>query len=129
MTTGTDREFRRGERESERESKREKDFMLMIWVRPAEKCPRCTSSRGKGKVPHLFFLLFYCEYLISFNMAYELYGLLAGKVSTVTREIIKPSYGGDDEAFLRKVITPIYQCLYGYQGSKKDKNGIAPHTA
>ena len=41
-------------------------------------------------------------------MAYELHGLLAGNVSIVTGENIKPSYGGDDEAFLRKVITPLY---------------------
>lgn len=52
------------------------------------------------------------------QMAYELHGLLAGNVSIVTGENIKPSYGGDDEAFLRKVITPLYRviekvcCLY-----------------
>lgn len=45
---------------------------------------------------------------MDFQMAYELHGLLAGNVSIVTGENIKPSYGGDDEAFLRKVITPIY---------------------
>ena len=44
-------------------------------------------------------------------MAYELHGLLAGNVSIVTGENIKPSYGGDDEAFLRKVITPIYRVV------------------
>lgn len=44
-------------------------------------------------------------------MAYELHGLLAGNVSIVTGENIKPSYGGDDEAFLRKVITPIYRVI------------------
>lgn len=45
------------------------------------------------------------------QMAYELHGLLAGNVSIVTGENIKPSYGGDDEAFLRKVITPIYRVV------------------
>lgn len=35
-------------------------------------------------------------------MAYELHGLLAGNVSIVTGKNIKPSYGGDDEAFLLK---------------------------
>lgn len=45
------------------------------------------------------------------QMAYELHGLLAGNVSIVTGENIKPSYGGDDEAFLRKVITPIYRVI------------------
>lgn len=44
-------------------------------------------------------------------MAYELHGLLAGNVSIVTGENIKPSYGGDDEAFLRKVVTPIYRVI------------------
>lgn len=46
-----------------------------------------------------------------FQMAYELHGLLAGNVSIVTGENIKPSYGGDDEAFLRKVVTPIYRVI------------------
>ena len=45
------------------------------------------------------------------QMAYELHGLLAGNVSIVTGENIKPSYGGDDEAFLRKVITPLYRVI------------------
>lgn len=44
-------------------------------------------------------------------MAYELHGLLAGNISIVTGENIKPSYGGDNESFLRKVITPIYQVI------------------
>lgn len=44
-------------------------------------------------------------------MAYELHGLLAGNVSVVTGENIKPSYGGDDEAFLKKVISPIYRVI------------------
>ena len=41
-----------------------------------------------------------------FQMAYELHGLLAGNVSIVTGDNIKLSYGGDDESFLQKVITP-----------------------
>lgn len=49
--------------------------------------------------------------ILSVQMAYELHGLLAGNVSIVTGENIKPSYGGDDEAFLRKVITPIYRVI------------------
>lgn len=44
-------------------------------------------------------------------MAYELHGLLAGNVSIITGENIKPSYGGDDESFLRKVIAPIYRVI------------------
>jgi callose synthase len=44
-------------------------------------------------------------------MAYELHGLLAGNVSIVTGENIKPSYGGEDEAFLRRVIAPIHRVI------------------
>ncbi|GAB4847773.1 Callose synthase 5 [Ancistrocladus abbreviatus] len=60
-------------------------------------------------------------------MAYELHGLLAGNVSIVTGENIKPSYGGDDESFLRKVITPIYRVIE--KEARKSKNGKAPHVA
>lgn len=44
-------------------------------------------------------------------MAFELYGLLAGSVSSVTGENIKPAYGGEKEAFLMKVVTPIYNTI------------------
>ncbi|KAH7520841.1 hypothetical protein FEM48_Zijuj08G0188700 [Ziziphus jujuba var. spinosa] len=67
-----------------------------------------------------------CLCYIFHNMAYELHGLLAGNVSIVTGENIKPSYGGDDEAFLRKVITPIYRVID--MEAKKSKNGKAPHS-
>lgn len=43
-------------------------------------------------------------------MAFELYGILAGSVSPMTGERIKPAYGGGPgghEAFLQKVVTPI----------------------
>ncbi|KAF9617600.1 hypothetical protein IFM89_037663 [Coptis chinensis] len=68
-----------------------------------------------------------CLCYIFHNMAYELHGLLAGNVSIVTGENIKPSYGGEDEAFLRKVITPIYRVIE--KESKKNQNGRAPHSA
>ncbi|KAH6765351.1 callose synthase 5 [Perilla frutescens var. hirtella] len=68
-----------------------------------------------------------CLCYIFHNMAYELHGLLAGNVSIVTGENIKPSYGGDDESFLRKVITPIYRVIE--KEAKKSKNGTAPHTS
>ncbi|KAF3792493.1 hypothetical protein EJ110_NYTH11323 [Nymphaea thermarum] len=55
-------------------------------------------------------------------MAYELHGLLAGNVSIVTGENIKPSYGGDDESFLRKVITPLYRVI-----QKPVKAGMEKH--
>ena len=45
------------------------------------------------------------------QMAYELHGLLAGNVSIVTGENIRPSYGGDEESFLKKVVTPIYRVI------------------
>lgn len=44
-------------------------------------------------------------------MAFEMYGLLAGSVSPMTGENIKPAYGGDEEAFLKKVVTPIYNVI------------------
>ncbi|XP_077211954.1 callose synthase 5-like [Tasmannia lanceolata] len=65
-----------------------------------------------------------CLCYIFHNMAYELHGLLAGNVSIVTGENIKPSYGGDDEAFLRKVISPLYRVID--KEAKKSRNGKAP---
>lgn len=44
-------------------------------------------------------------------MAFELYGMLAGSVSPTTGEHIKPAYGGEEEAFLKKVVTPIYDII------------------
>ncbi|XP_010530602.1 PREDICTED: callose synthase 5 [Tarenaya hassleriana] len=67
-----------------------------------------------------------CLCYIFHNMAYELHGLLAGNVSIVTGENIKPSYGGDDEAFLRKVITPIYRVIE--KEANKNTNGKAAHS-
>lgn len=48
---------------------------------------------------------------ILIQMAFELYGMLAGSVSPMTGETIKPAYGGEEEAFLRKVVTPIYNTI------------------
>lgn len=44
-------------------------------------------------------------------MAFELYGMLAGNVSPLTGEPVKPAYGGDEEAFLTKVVKPIYDTI------------------
>lgn len=44
-------------------------------------------------------------------MAFELYGMLAGNVSPMTGEHVKPAYGGEEEAFLKKVVTPIYEVI------------------
>ncbi|XP_073000931.1 callose synthase 3-like [Typha latifolia] len=52
-----------------------------------------------------------CLCYIYHHMAFELYGMLAGNVSPMTGESIKPAYGGDEEAFLKKVITPIYKII------------------
>lgn len=51
-----------------------------------------------------------CLCYIFHNMAYELHGLLAGNVSIVTGENIKPSYGGDDEAFFAESYNPPISC-------------------
>lgn len=44
-------------------------------------------------------------------MAFELYGILAGNISPLTGEHIKPAHGGEEEAFLKKVVTPIYDII------------------
>lgn len=44
-------------------------------------------------------------------MAFELYSTLAGNVSPLTGENVKPAYGGEKEAFLNKVVTPIYDVI------------------
>jgi len=44
-------------------------------------------------------------------MAYELYGMLSGLVNPRSGENVKPAYGGEEEAFLRKVVTPIYNVI------------------
>lgn len=44
-------------------------------------------------------------------MAFELYGMLAGNVSPRTGENVMPAYGGEEEVFLRKVVTPIYEVI------------------
>ncbi|XP_012700877.1 callose synthase 5 [Setaria italica] len=68
-----------------------------------------------------------CLCYIFHNMAYELHGLLAGNVSIVTGENIRPSYGGDEEAFLKKVVTPIYRVIKKEAG--KSQHGKTPHSA
>ncbi|WOL18911.1 callose synthase 3-like [Canna indica] len=44
-------------------------------------------------------------------MAFELYGMLAGNVSPMPGENVKLAYGGDKEAFLKEVVTPIYRTI------------------
>ncbi|GJM87531.1 hypothetical protein PR202_ga03495 [Eleusine coracana subsp. coracana] len=52
-----------------------------------------------------------CLCYIYHHMAFELYGMLAGNVSPTTGENVKPAYGGEEEAFLKKVVTPIYKVI------------------
>jgi hypothetical protein len=59
-----------------------------------------------------FFHDFQCNLDFGFlQMAYELYGMVGGNVSAVTGENTKPAYGGEDESFLNKVVTPIYNVI------------------
>ncbi|XP_072986572.1 callose synthase 3-like [Typha latifolia] len=64
-----------------------------------------------------------CLCYIYHHMAFELYGMLAGNVSPMTGEYIKPAYGGDEEAFLKKVVTPIYDTIAKEaERSKREKS-------
>ncbi|KAL3629299.1 hypothetical protein CASFOL_026521 [Castilleja foliolosa] len=59
-------------------------------------------------------------------MAFELYGMLAGNVSPMTGENVKPAYGGEEEAFLKKVVTPIYEVIA--QEAARSKKAISKHS-
>jgi len=68
------------------------------------------------------------------QMAYQLHGMLAGNVSVVAAENIKPAYGGDEEFFLRKIIIPLRKIIIPLyriveEESKKNRNGTAPHSS
>ncbi|KAJ0966771.1 hypothetical protein J5N97_023688 [Dioscorea zingiberensis] len=67
-----------------------------------------------------------CLCYIYHHMAFELYGMLAGNVSPMTGENIKPAYGGDEEAFLRRVVTPIYQVIA--KEAEKSKREKSKHS-
>ncbi|XP_010940236.1 callose synthase 3 [Elaeis guineensis] len=67
-----------------------------------------------------------CLCYIYHHMAFELYGMLAGNVSPMTGENIKPAYGGDEEAFLRKVVTPIYLVIK--QEAERSKQEKSKHS-
>nr|XP_043619337.1 callose synthase 3-like isoform X2 [Erigeron canadensis] len=66
-----------------------------------------------------------CLCYIYHHMASEVYGILAGSV-TPTGENIKPAYGLEKEAFLSKVVTPIYKTIA--QEAKKSKGGKSKHS-
>ncbi|KAF2601370.1 hypothetical protein F2Q70_00025291 [Brassica cretica] len=61
----------------------------------------------------------------SIDMAFELYGTLAGSVSPITGERVKPAYGGEDEAFLQKVVTPIDKTVA--KEAKRSRGGKLKH--
>lgn len=67
-----------------------------------------------------------CLCYIYHHMAFELYGMLAGSVSPMTGEHIKPAYGGEEEAYLRKVVTPIYNTIA--KECKRSKGGKLKHS-
>ncbi|XP_054822446.1 callose synthase 3 isoform X2 [Prosopis cineraria] len=67
-----------------------------------------------------------CLCYIYHHMAFELYGMLAGNVSPMTGENVKPAYGGEEEAFLKKVVTPIYNVIA--EESKQSKMGRSKHS-
>ncbi|CAI0409346.1 unnamed protein product, partial [Linum tenue] len=52
-----------------------------------------------------------CLCYIFHHMANELHDILGNAVSLETGEKIRPAYGGDSEAFLNKVVTPIYTVI------------------
>ncbi|KAL1323213.1 callose synthase 3 [Arachis ipaensis] len=67
-----------------------------------------------------------CLCYIYHHMAFELYGMLAGNVSPMTGENVKPAYGGEEEAFLKKVVTPIYDVIR--QEAARSKKGRSKHS-
>ncbi|KAG2327698.1 hypothetical protein Bca52824_010426 [Brassica carinata] len=67
-----------------------------------------------------------CLCYIYHHMAFELYGILAGSVSSMTGERIKPAYGGEDEAFMQKVITPIDKTVA--KEAKRSRGGKLKHS-
>ncbi|KAK9941339.1 hypothetical protein M0R45_017945 [Rubus argutus] len=67
-----------------------------------------------------------CLCYIYHHMAFELYGMLAGNVSPMTGENVKPAYGGEEEAFLKKVVTPIYKVIA--KEAERSKRGKSKHS-
>ncbi|KAI7755158.1 hypothetical protein M8C21_026028, partial [Ambrosia artemisiifolia] len=66
-----------------------------------------------------------CLCYIYHNMAFEVYGILAGSVG-LDGETIKPAYGGEKEAFLWKVVHPIYKTIA--KEAEKSKGGKTKHS-
>ncbi|XP_052206358.1 putative callose synthase 8 isoform X2 [Diospyros lotus] len=68
-----------------------------------------------------------CLCYVFHHMAYEMHGMLIGAVSMTTGERVLPAYGGESEAFLNYVVTPIYKVIC--QEAMKNKNGTANHSS
>ncbi|KAJ4724126.1 Callose synthase 3 [Melia azedarach] len=62
-----------------------------------------------------------CICYIYHHMAFELYGMLAGKVSPITGETIRPVYRGREEAFLNYVVTPINRVIAREEERRKER--------
>ncbi|KAL8241410.1 hypothetical protein R6Q59_014764 [Mikania micrantha] len=60
------------------------------------------------------------------QMAFEIYGVLAGNVSPMTGEDVKPAYGGEEEAFLKEVVSPIYHVIA--MEAARSKIGKSEHS-
>ncbi|CAO2045310.1 unnamed protein product [Urochloa humidicola] len=67
-----------------------------------------------------------CICYIYHHMAFEMYGMLAGNVSALMGEYVKPAYGSEKEAFLRKVVTPIYNTIA--KEAERSKRGKGNHS-
>ncbi|KAK8660982.1 hypothetical protein V6N13_051884 [Hibiscus sabdariffa] len=67
-----------------------------------------------------------CIFYIYHHMAFEIHGMLAGNVSPPTRENVQPAYGGEVEAFLKKVVTPIYEVIRWE--AERSKQGKSKHS-
>ncbi|KAK1356313.1 hypothetical protein POM88_049569 [Heracleum sosnowskyi] len=52
--------------------------------------------------------------------------LYMGNVSPMTGENVKPAYGGEEEAFLRKIVTPIYEVIA--KEADRSKKGKSKHS-
>lgn len=67
-----------------------------------------------------------CLCYIYHHMAFEVYGMLEGNISSTTGGNIKPAYGGEKEAFLNEVVTPIYNVIK--EEAEKNQFNKAKHS-
>ncbi|CAK9310310.1 unnamed protein product [Citrullus colocynthis] len=67
-----------------------------------------------------------CLCYIYHHMASELCDVLSGTVSSMTGERRRPAYGGEEDAFLQKVVTPIYNVIS--KEVTESKNGKSKHS-